>query len=72
LVADQGLMAARTQKHHLGLTYNHDDYEDFKRQFLILKETSKNYLNDLVQYRQTFSPQRVIAKLDNVLNQVME
>jgi glycosyltransferase involved in cell wall biosynthesis len=72
LVANQGLMAARTQQHHLGLTYYHDDFEDLKKQWIILKETSQVFLNDLAQYKQAFSPQRVIEVLDTVLNRAME
>ena len=72
LVSNQGLMAARTQQHHLGLTYYHDDYEDLKEQLKILKETSNEFSNDLVRYKQIFSPQKVMEILDTVLNRVVE
>jgi hypothetical protein len=72
LVPNQGLMATRTQQHHLGLTYYQDDYEDLKKQSKILKETSHNFSIDLARYKQTFSPQRVMEALDTALNRVLE
>lgn len=72
LVSDQGLMAARTQLHHLGLIYCHDDYADLKQKLKILKETSNNFSKDLIRYKQTYSPNKVMETLDTVLNQIME
>ena len=72
LVPNQGLMAARTQQHHLGFTYFHDQYANLKQQLEVLRESADDFSSDLVRYKQTYSPQKVMETLETVLNQVMQ
>jgi glycosyltransferase involved in cell wall biosynthesis len=72
LVPDQGLMASRTQKHHLGLIYDPADGQNLKKQWAFLKETTNDFSNDLARYKLSFAPLKVFETLAAVFERLEE
>ena len=68
LVPDVGLMAERTVRHGLGLTYRHGDYEDLRRQYRRLRAQGPvAYQENIACFLRYFEGEQVEAAISSSL-----
>jgi glycosyltransferase involved in cell wall biosynthesis len=68
LVPDLGLMATRTLRHQLGLTYHPGNSQDLKSKWEMLKSDLSSFESHLIQYQRLFIKENMQRAVDTILD----
>jgi len=64
VVPNIGLMGKRVVDHHLGITYNHKKYDEFKKAVYKMQNEYYNYIPYTITFYESFSKEATFEKLD--------
>ncbi|NOR48477.1 MAG: hypothetical protein GQ533_10620 [Methanosarcinaceae archaeon] len=64
VVPNIGLMGKRVFENHLGITYKHKNYDEFKKAVYKMQNEHYNYITYTITFYESFSKEAIFKKLD--------
>ncbi len=65
LVPNTGYMASMVRQHHIGITYRHRDFEDFRMKFTLMRSSWNNYQTSAAEFGKQFDISYLHKALDS-------
>ncbi len=70
VVPNIGLMGKRVFENHLGITYKHKKYDEFKKAVYKMQNEYYNYIPYTITFYEAFSKEAIFKRLDLLMQEI--